>query len=683
MKISRLLSLALTLTGGAAATRVLQRRHSWEQSHNRVAICVDYDDAQAAAIRAGLPFSDLLAQLANNGATHLSLPELTLNRLLRLGELTPQAPTQPLHTLPCVGHWNYLYGRADLVAALAAELATRLPYIEAQLVGETTLAFGGNLPVIGEIGLGFDSQAAADISRHGLGVIPRPVSYDWPEKGLLERTLAQAAVHGSLVAFDGAMILGHEMHLDETVEAMSAQGLSFVYFAETRHQKGDWFIAKRRAPHVVLAHALTPQAMIPLDYHAAVHNWVNLARERGIRLCYLNFFRVLHATAPLEGLHYIHHLKHALEDAGFVVAADESNEFRPNLTSSLPEQIPTPASADLALVGLASAGVAAGAAMNWLTTDDRSIAGRQLPEAAATALTLLAAGGAAALPFVEQAYKQRAARHRQLHHHHDHGHHHDGPDHEQHHHDHDHEHHHHDANHDHVHPDLSALYPPSYAPKLLALAAAALAPLAATAPQRSRVNDQWSMVNAVLYPAAASAVLAATTSGPEYQLRIETYRGFNLEWFLPLAAGVTNLPNRNAQAAALVALAAAWLAARQYDIDPLAQVDPAHAEGHTHHISAAMRLVGDVFIALGPQPARKWAGLGPLANGVSVALAARGKRQGAAVATIASTVGYVLGLTGFRRSERALAVTLKEALPSFTAGAALGLLPSFWSPGER
>jgi hypothetical protein len=95
------------------------------------------------------------------------------------------------------------------------------------------------------------------------------VSYAWPEDRLIELTLAQAAVFGRLVAFAGDMILGHEMHLETMLGVMAREGLALVYFAESRHQKGDWFVAKRRAPHVVLAHRFTPQDMIPLDLHAA------------------------------------------------------------------------------------------------------------------------------------------------------------------------------------------------------------------------------------------------------------------------------------------------------------------------------------------------------------------------------------------------------------------------------
>ena len=598
MKLSRLLSLSLTLAGGLSAARVLARRHQWEQSHNRVAICVDYDDAYAASIRAGMPFHDLLHQMAHHGATHVSLPELTLNRLLASGRLASQAPANQRPTAPRVGHWNYLHGPGPLLNHLAAELATRLPYTEARASAGATLAFAGDLATIGEIGLGFETAAADQIAAHGLRCVPRPVSYAWPEKALIDRTLAQAGALGNLVAFEGDLILGHEMHLAETLAAMKREGLAFVYFAESRHQKGDWFIAKRRAPHVIIGQRFTPQQMIPLDLHAAAHHWAHLARERGVRLCYVNFFKVLHATEPLAGLHYLEHIKEALEHDGFVVTADVG----------APTPVPAPTKRELALTGLASAGIAASALDAVLDP----------PDALGLPLAVAAAGGAAALPYLERAR----------------GH-------------------------------LEEQYPPSYAPKALALATAALAPVAAQA----RTMQEWWM--GLLTQVAAAASLAAVTSGQEYHLRIEEYRGFNLDWLLPLLSAARSIPNRSVRLGVLAALGGAWIMATRQRIDALARLDPAHAEGHVHHLSAAARLIGDAQIMLGPQPARKWAGLGPLGAGLSLALANRGRN---AVASFLGALGNAMGLAGFRRPERALSLTAREAGKSFGIGAGLGLL---------
>lgn len=607
MKLSRLLSLSFTLAGGLAATRVLARRHRWEQSHKRVAICVDFDDAHRAAIRAALPFDDMLAKLKGHGATHISLPELTLNRLLAHGQLTPRAPARPRATAPRVGHWNYLYGAADLVKTLASELSARLPFTEATVLSKTTLVFAGDMPTVGAIGLGFDAAIAERIAAHGLGIVPRPVSYDWPEKDLIERTLKQAARWGKLIAFDGNMILGHEMHLDETLMAMEREALSFVYFAEARHQKGDWFIAKRRAPKVVLAHRFTPEEMIPLDFHAAAHQWAFLARERGIRFCYVNFFKVLHATEPLEGLHYIEHIKEELEHNGFEVTVEVE----------VPTPVPTPTRNDLALTGLASAGIAA-SLLN-------------LREVVSLPLTISAASGAIALPYLE-----RARSH------------------------------------------LEEQYPPSYAPKALALVAASLAPVAAV----SLAHTRFGWLAGLVLEASAAASLAAATSGQDYHLRIEEYRGLNLDWLLPLASASLSIPNRELRVGALAALGATWMFARNRHLDLLAGIDPGHAEGHTHHLSAAARKVGDLSIALGARPARKWAGLGPFATALGLAMARRDAQArpwahsgwSPTLAKMVASLGHAMGLVAFRRPERALALSMKDASSSYAIGTVLGIL---------
>jgi hypothetical protein len=608
MRLSRLLSLSLSAIGGAASVRVLQRRHAWEQTHNRVAICVDFDDAYSAAVRAGIPFDGFLHQIAEHGATHLSLPELTLHRLLITGQLTPQAPTEyPTQPAP-VGHWNFLGGPSHLVEMLASELCARLPYTDAHLIGDNTLAFAGELQTIAEIGLGFDAVMAARVQQHGLALVPRPVSYAWPEDDLINLTLAQAAVFGNLIAFETNMIIGHELHLQTTFSAMEREGLSFVYFAESRHQKGDWFMAKRLAPRVVIGHRFTQADMVPLDFHAAANQWANVARERGVRLCYLNFFKVLHATEPLEGLHYIQQVKRALENDGFIVTADVG----------LPTPVPAPTKQDLALAGLASAGVASAAVANTLN----------LPDSVALPLTVFSAAGAAALPYFERAR----------------GH-------------------------------LEEQYPPSYAPKLLALAAS-LAPAAAMG------KDPLEWAEGVGMQAAASATVAAATSGQDYHLRVEEYRGFNLHWAVPLVTVALTFPSKALRIAGLSALGVAWAIYSQRNLDPIARFDPAHAEGHTHHLSAASRLIGDLQIALGPQPARKWTGLGPAAVAASVVLS-NNKKSWAAIAAVVGTLGNIFGLVGWRRPERALAVTAREALPSWTSGLGLGLLLLILNPKEK
>jgi hypothetical protein len=275
--------------------------------------------------------------------------------------------------------------------------------------------------------------------------------------------------------------------------------------------------------------------------------------------------------------------------------------------------VPEPDREALALAGMASAGAAAAA----LT------ASLDLPDVAAAPLTIAAAGGAAVLPYLERAR----------------GH-------------------------------LEEQYPPSYAPKALALAAAALGPTAAVQASNRSGAAGWTL--GLLTQAGAALSLAAVTSGQDYFLRVEEYKGFNLDWAVPLASAALTLEQPAARWMALALIAGMWAAAQQRGLDPLAQVDPAHAEGHTHHLSAAQRRMGDARLAFGLRPARKWAGLGAFGTALSVALASRDQKGLASLAAMLGAVGGALGLAGFRRPERALAITLREAGASFGIGVVLG-----------
>jgi Family of unknown function (DUF5693) len=607
MRYSTILNLGLIAAGAAASIRTLRRRHAWERSNQRAYIVLDYDDALSVSTRAGMPLGEFLHEAHHHGATHLALPELTLKRLMAKGRLAPVVPASPLRPARGTQAWTYLAGaEAELVAELARELAARLPGSEAQLLSDTevpTLAVMGDLPTLAEMGLGFEAAAAAAAVTAGLSVVPRPVSFAWPEDHLVERTLAQAAGLATaagqpgIVAFDGDLILGHEMHLEATVASLVRHELNFAYFCETRHQKGDWFVAKRLAPagQVILSHYFTPAAMVPEDFHSAAHHWGMLARARGIRLCYVNVFRRIHATDPLECLHYIEHIKEELEEIGLRLEGQRS-----------PIQM-TPGRDELALSALAPAGAAALAASSVFGLND----------ALAVGVSVFSAAGAVALPYLDRPRSP-----------------------------------------------LEQAYPPSYAPKLLALAAAAAAPAAAAL--------SGDLASAALIQAGTALSVGALTTGRDYQLRIEAYRSLNLDWAGPLAAVALNRLDGRWKWLSLAAVGIAWLAVRSRTADLLGQLDQDLPAGHTHHLSAAQRMMGDTLIALGPRPGRKWAGVGLAGLGAASLLRQLGYDELAAAAALVATLANALMLAAFRRPERPLDLTLTGVGRSWAAGAVVG-----------
>ena len=641
MKLSQFLSLATTTLGALASVRVLQRRHQWESDNRRMAICVDYDDVHTAAIRAGITFDDLIGRLVLNGATHISLPERTIGRMIAHGILTPQTPAHPLTNAPPVGHWNYLHGSsAEMVATLVDDINWRLPHLGARVVDKTTLAFGGSIPAVANLPLSFDENHARHIQSLGLNVVPRPISYDWPQPDLIDHTLHSAGHVADLVAFDGDWVLGHEMQIGDTLRHMGNYGLAMVYFAETRHQRGDWFIAKGRLPNVVLGHRFTQDEMMGMDFHSAAHQWVHFADERGVRFCYLNFFRVLHATEPLEGLQYVRFLKHALEDAGYTVTREILSAQKQPLESN---------SAELSLAGLTAAGIGSAAISQTL----------DLPESLAVPLVALASAGAAALPYVEASGALTPKPHSHGADEHDH-HSHNGVA---------HVHAHGGGDHSHSHGGHDAApMATSFSPKLIGLAVTSLAPVAAlTAAQNGSLLD-W--LAASTYNEAGAVALATATTGVPYQLGVEEYRGFGLDFLVPLTATALQLQSGKLRNALLAATAAAWIVSlRDNNGDLIGKIDAPHAEGHVHHVSLANRIFGDLAIQLGPRPARKWAGLAPLGLALS-----GGDGISADVAKLTATLGSVLGLAGYRQPVRGVVKSAEGTLPSYGAGALAGLL---------
>lgn len=610
MKPSRLLAFALLAAGAPATFRTLNRRTRWESDNKRVHIVVDHADAAAVAIRAGISQNSLYEQLRAHGATHVSLPELSLARLMQAGRVVPVVPRAPRTHKPPVGRWMYLASaEPTLVDYCLRELNARVPQLQAARDPDDPCAFAyaGDLETIGEMGLGFESAAAGEIRAAGLRMVPRPISYAWADQPLIDRTLRQAAALGDgiisdvIIAFEGPLILGHEMHLNETVAALAQNNLTYAYFAESRHQRGDWFIAKSRMPHVVLADYMTPAQMIPEDFHSSAHRWAMLVRERGIRLLYINFFRIIHATAPLECLHYIEHIVEALEHDGFQVGRD-STALQP-LTVTQNETAKT---------GLATAGVAA-LALNEVLN---------IPEPFATGVTL----AGAAVPFALQVLDKPRN-------------------------------------------ELERMYAPSYLPKILALTTAVSAPLAAT---RIAQENGWSgLVTAGIIDAASATSLSALTTGADYQMRVEEYRGYGLDVWLPLLGVALQLRDPGARWTAFGAGVLGWWFTRQRDL--LGHLDRDHAESHTHHLSASGRIIGDVKLRLGPRPARKWAWLAPVGIALAKFVGAPQGTNTAALAASASVLARELMLVGFRKPERSVELTAQTSRPNYVAGTALAV----------
>lgn len=672
MKPYHLLAYSLMTTGALASAKPLLDRWLWEDNNIMVSLMLDWDDVQAVASRATgengpQSVGDLLRLYQESGANYLSIPEVTLRRLLDKGQLVPASGADAERV--------YLRAQTATIAELVTtELQARLPHIDTK---QTTaknplISFRGDLPTIAEVGLGFNPAEVEMARQAELGIVPRPVGFSWMQGAMIERTLRQAAELGAkLVAVQGELMPGHEFNMETTIHAMQHYGLKCAYFSESRHQRGDWHLVKHltRADLVVLAHDFSADELLEEDWNTVSDRWVNLATEAGIRLCAIRFFRAIHAGDPLESVAYIRTLARALRQAGYVPAQVGAITLRPFHPQHQP--------ATLAGLGLGAAGAIGLAADHLPLSDGVKLLG-----------TVGAALGLAGLPFIEQ---QRQSENEHHHHHHDHDHHHHADE------DHDHDHHHHDHDHDHGHSHGPAPAT-AYASKGIALAAAAAYPAAAVAVRNS--GPLTALTQAVTVGTVGAATLGAAVADLDYALNVEPYRSYQLDWLLPLglvAAGpllkksppprhrwfdwarlTRRRPNPVWRWLPLTGVGLAGLTALfgQSSQDLLAQLDREHRHSHTHHLSTFQRLLGDSRMAFAPKPLRKWSLLAPLGVVGAALLRRKGKTEAANAALTVGTAGLVAALSGYRNAQRPILKTLQGRARGWVVGILLTAL--FW-----
>lgn len=657
MSTARLLAVGLILAGVPAVIRRLQARHRREQADRQAYLALSYEQTAVAATRAGMDHDDFLHECRHHGATHVAIREETLADLLAAGALWPLPASAP-------GRHRFGAARPDRIARLQAEFAARFPHLLAD-AGSDALELQGDLAALLPLGLGFDPETFRRARATGLQLIARPVSYPWPTPATIERTLAQAAALGAgLIAFADDPVLGHEMHLDATAAALRRHRLAFVYFPDSRHQRGDWFLAKSlvqvAADRVVPALRFTPAELDSADEAGLAYRAALRAREGGIRLIFVDAFIGIHATAPTGVWRFLDHLVHELGHQGFVIDLPPAHRHEPTARGDAepasghdhphthehghdhthgheyphehgrawPDPLPL---ADL------TAAVASWLEQPWVDASPGAghehdlvlpLAGMGLlaldrvrPLSLPAALALTTAGYGLATRLLPRLDRPRHA--------------------------------------------LETSYTPSYTPKALALAALVLGP----------ATGAWTPLTAPL----AGLVAAAAMSSAEYALRIETLPTAHLDWTWPLAWQIAADPPSFLRGwrAATVAwglVVLPWLWRSRLPADPIEGLSRSHPSGHTHHLSAARRRLGDLALALSPRPLSKWAGLAllaPAAAGLPAGSTAR------SLLALAAAAGGIAAAGALRQPARPIALSMAQAARSLLLTAPAAALGAF------
>jgi hypothetical protein len=184
------------------------------------------------------------------------------------------------------------------------------------------------------------------------------------------------------------------------------------------------------------------------------------------------------------------------------------------------------------------------------------------------------------------------------------------------------------------------------------------------------------LVHNLAVAGAGAAALTATNIENDYLMGIEEYRGYNLDWLIPLGlAALAGLmkskspksktcpeQSRRCQPCTinlwswlpLVGLGLAGLAQLAGGVtrDLPASLDREHRHAHTHHLSAFQRHAGDIRLAISARPLRKWSFLAPFGAVLASLFGSNSSEPMATFATSATAAGHIASLAGFRNGQR-------------------------------
>lgn len=327
MRLVRTVAVLVLAAGVLASLYVAAMRWDLERSHDRVAIVIDYEDAQKLSLLCGHAADQVLGALREAGAEACAVYEDTLAGLEEEGRLSLRRGA--------AGSMVAISPDPDLLRRIARHVHGRLPGQEIldpqpYLSGPGAAEYALDLPAAAvqypALGLGFDPAEIVSVAGAGLSLVARPsaqgVATAQGAAFVIEETAATGA---EAVVFAGAFVLGYRDNLKDVAELLAERQLPYASL-EFGKQYGDAGLSRHLRGQVLRAHAITETEMITMSPREAGERFLRAARERGIRLLYVRLF--LHGSSPAleKNYEYIADMYKRLSSAGF--------------TSEMPQPLP-------------------------------------------------------------------------------------------------------------------------------------------------------------------------------------------------------------------------------------------------------------------------------------------------------------------------------------------------------
>jgi hypothetical protein len=311
----------IAVIGLLAALYAAALRWRVEMANRRIALILDWKDAQALASASGVTTGQALDRLRAAGATGVAISEEHLPDLVAAGRVTVFS-TEAAGLGP-------LSPDEIVLSALDAATADRLrTYLAAKLgPGDVLPTPRGTSPLLipvraapnflEKVGLGWPDEAPGIVSDAGLTPAARIDNYPGLPKSAITFMAAQAAAaDANLVIFSGDQVLGYPGLIEDTAQALQAAHLTYGSL-ELVKQLGDDRLGYALDGDLVRVHAITEKEIVAMQPAVAIARYTRAVRERGVRACYVRLFLTPRDDALAFNEDYLRALAGELTAAGY------------------------------------------------------------------------------------------------------------------------------------------------------------------------------------------------------------------------------------------------------------------------------------------------------------------------------------------------------------------------------
>lgn len=319
MRIFRVLLVLLLAAGVAGAAVSLANRVRAEKAASQVDIALDWDGFRTIAASAGVSRSgwpQTLQRFRQAGVSAIALTDTLAGELLQSGliEVSSVSYGQDESSRFFVGASDPGVSEAVnrvLVSQSFAQPAGNMSALSISItqLARTPLAF--TLP---------DQKATLELIQYqaGLPVIAR--AYNFPETnpaylGLLQQALP--AFQAKTVIFAGDEVSGWRSLVGETADMLASADHLFGSI-EFSKQRGSMKLQEKTGHRYLRVHSISALELARYQPAEAVERFVRAARERNIRVLYVNPI-TNGPDAIEENLAYIQSIREGLERAGLSV----------------------------------------------------------------------------------------------------------------------------------------------------------------------------------------------------------------------------------------------------------------------------------------------------------------------------------------------------------------------------